>query len=337
MKASYRWLRALVPGLKASPAEVAERFTGGGLEVEGLHPYGESLDPIVVAAVRKVEPHPSRSGLKLVTVDRGEGNEQRVVCGASNVPPPGGLVVLAPLGTHLPAKGVTIGAREIAGVTSEGMLCSEAEMGLLPPGAGGDDGILVLAAGTAAPGTVFLKAVPAASDTIFEINPGANRADPLGHVGLARELAALYELPFTFPAPEAPTRVAQGQIDATATVTVEDFERCPHYGASAVIDVKVGPSPDWLRYRLSSLGVRPISNVVDVTNLVLFEFGHPIHAFDLDQVRGNAIVVRRARPGETLVTLDGVTRQLDPDDLLICDEASPVGLAGVMGGAGSEI
>jgi len=337
MKASYRWLRALVPGLSANPSEVADRLTRAGLEVEGLHAYGASLEPVVVASVRKVEPHPSRSGLKLVTVDRGEGHEQRVVCGASNVPAPGGLVVLAPLGTHLPAKGVTIAAREIAGVTSEGMLCSEGEMGLMPPGSGGDDGILVLASGTATPGTAFLKAVPAASDSIIEINVLANRPDVLGHVGLARELSALYELPFTFPAPQAPSRVAQGKIEAIASVTVEDYERCPHYGASAVIDVKVGPSPDWLRYRLSSLGVRPISNVVDVTNLVLFEFGHPIHAFDLDQVRGNAIIVRRARAGETLVTLDGVTRKLDPDDLLICDQGGPTGLAGVMGGQGSEI
>ena len=337
MKASYRWLRALVPKLSAPPSDVAERFTRAGLEIEGLHAYGASLEPIVVAAVRKVEPHPRRSGLTLVTVDRGEGNEQRVVCGASNVPAPGGLVVLAPLGTHLPAKGVTIGARDIAGVTSEGMLCSEAEMGLLPPGGGGDEGILVLPAGTAAPGTAFLRAVPAASDTIFEIGVVANRADVLGHVGLARELSAIYGLPFSFPEPEAPTRIAQAKIDTIATVTVEDFERCPHYGAAAVVEVKVGPSPDWLRYRLSSLGVRPISNVVDVTNLVLFEFGHPIHAFDLDQVGGHAIVVRRARRGETLVTLDGVTRKLDPDDLLICDRDNPVGLAGVMGGQGSEI
>src|SRR5687768_2155196 len=226
MKASYRWLRALVPRLSASPTEVAERFTRAGLEVEGLHPYGASLEPVVVAAVRKVEPHPRRSGLTLVTVDRGEGNEQRVVCGASNVPAPGGLVVLAPLGTHLPAKGVTIGAREIAGVTSEGMLCSEAEMGLLPQGAGGEDGILVLPADTAAPGVPFLRAVPAASDTIFEIGVVANRADVLGHVGLARELAAIYELPFSFPEPQAPRRVAPTKIDAVASVIVEDFERC---------------------------------------------------------------------------------------------------------------
>jgi len=337
MKASYRWLKALVSELKAPPKEIAERLTRAGLEVEAIHAYGAGLETLVVAAVRKIEPHPSRSGLRLVTVDRGEGHEQRVICGAPNVPDPGGLVALAPLGTHLPARGLTIGAREIGGVTSEGMLCSEAEMGLLAPGAGGDEGILVLDAGSAEPGTPFLKAVPAAGDTIFEISVTPNRPDALGHVGLAREVAALYGLPFGFPAPESPTRVLQGKIDGYARVTVEDFARCPHYGAAVVVDVKVGPSPAWLRYRLSSLGVRPISNVVDITNLVLFEFGHPIHAFDLDRVKGNTIIVRGARSGEKLKTLDGVVRDLDADDLVICDAEGPVALAGVMGGEGSEI
>src|SRR5262249_48047473 len=140
-----------------------------------------------------------------------------------------GLVALAPLGTHLPARGLTIGAREIGGVTSEGMLCSEAEMGLLPPGAGGDEGILVLDAGSAQPGTSFLKAAPAASDTIFEIGVTPNRPDALGHVGIAREVAALYGLPFGFPAPESPKRVIQGKVDAYAKVTVDDYARCPHY------------------------------------------------------------------------------------------------------------
>jgi phenylalanyl-tRNA synthetase beta chain len=335
MKASYRWLRALIPRLDAAPAEVAQRLTHAGLEVEGMHAYGAGLDPLVVVAVRKVEQHPSRSGLKLVTVDRG-GHEERVVCGAPNVPPPGGLVVLAPLGAHLVAKNMTVGSREIGGVKSEGMLCSEGEMGLSTPGAG-DDGILVLPEGTAEPGTPFLRAVPAASDTIFEIGVTPNRPDALGHVGVARDLAALYGLPFGFPEPQAPTRIVQGKVDAYAKVIVEDYERCPHYGAAVVVDVKIAPSPPWLRYRLSSLGVRPISNVVDITNLVLFEFGHPIHAFDLDRVRGHTIVVRRARPAEKLVTLDGVTRSLDSDDLVICDAEGPVALAGVMGGEGSEI
>jgi phenylalanyl-tRNA synthetase beta chain len=336
MKASYRWLRALVPRLEASPAEVADRLTRAGLEVEGFHGYGAGLESLVVAAVRKVEQHPGRSGLRLVTVDRG-GREERIVCGAPNVPLPGGLVVLAPLGTHLPACDMTIAARDIGGVKSEGMLCSEAEMGLLAPGAGGDEGILILPEGASQPGMPFLRAVPAASDTIFEIAVTANRPDALGHVGLGRDLAALYGLPFVFPEPEAPTRVIQGKVEGYASVRVEDFERCPHYGAAVVVDVNVAPSPNWLRYRLSSLGVRPISNVVDITNLVLFEFGHPIHAFDLDRVRGHSIIVRRARAGEKLVTLDGVSRVLDADDLVICDAEGPVALAGVMGGEGSEI
>src|SRR5262252_7007007 len=337
MKASYRWLRALVPGLEAVPPDVAERLTRAGLEVEGLHAYGAGLDPLVVAAVQKTEQHPTRSGLRLVTVDRGGGHQQRIVCGAPNVPDPGGLVVLAPLGTHLPAVSMTIAPRDIGGVTSEGMLCSEAEMGLAAQGAG-HEGILILPPGSAAPGTAFLKAVPAASDSIFEIGVTPNRPDALGHVGLARELAALYGLPFTFPSPTAPGRIVpQGKIESYARVTVEDGERCPHYGAAAVVDVQVRPSPDWLRYRLASLGVRPISNVVDITNLVLLEFGHPIHAFDLDRVAGQHIIVRRARAGEKLVTLDGAEQTLDPDDLVICDERGPVALAGVMGGEGSEI
>jgi phenylalanyl-tRNA synthetase beta chain len=335
MKASYRWLRALVPALSVSPKDAAERLTRAGLEVEGLAPYGAGLEPVVVAQVRKIEPHPSRSGLRLVTVDRGGGAEQRIVCGAPNVPDPGGLVVLAPLGTRLPAANMTIAPREIGGVKSEGMLCSEAEMGLVVGGK--DEGILVLPAKTSEPGTPLVKAVPAVSDTILELSVTPNRPDALGHVGLARELAALYELPFAFPEPQSPARVVPGKIEAYAKVVVEDFERCPHYGAAVVVDVTVAPSPAWLRYRLASLGVRPISNVVDITNLVLFEFGHPMHAFDLDRVRGQLIEVRRARAGEKLLTLDGITRELDHDDLVICDGEGPVALAGIMGGGSSEI
>ncbi len=333
MKASYRWIRALVPGLDASPHDLAERFTRAGLEVEAVHPFGQGLEPIVVAAVRHVEPHPTRAALRLVTVDCGGGREMRVVCGAPNVPPPGGLVALAPLGTHLPAKGLTLTARDIGGIVSEGMLCSESEMGL------GDDhdGILVLPAGTATPGTPLVTAVPAVQDSIFEIGVTPNRPDALGHIGLAREAAALYGLPWAAPSPEAPGRVAQGTIGDLARVVVDDFERCPHYGAAAVVDVTIAKSPAWLRYRLTSLGVRPISNVVDVTNLVLLEFGHPMHAFDLDKVRGGRIEVRRARAGERLLTLDGVDRALDADDLVICDGEGPVALAGVMGGGTSEI
>jgi phenylalanyl-tRNA synthetase beta chain len=335
MKASYRWLRALVPGLSASPRELAERFTSAGLEVEALEEYGAGTDQVVVAQVRKVEPHPSRDKLRLVTVDRG-GAEQRVVCGAPNVPEPGGLVAFAPLGSHLPAVDMTLAPRDIGGVRSEGMLCSEIELGLVG-GGGADPGIIVLARDLAKPGTPLRQAAPAVSDWVLDIGVTPNRPDALGHVGLAGVAAALFDLPFGYPSPVAPSRIAQGNIDKLAQVTIEDTERCATYGAAAVVDVRIGPSPDWVRYRLESLGIRGISNVVDVTNLVLLEFGHPMHAFDLELVRGARIIVRRARASETLTTLDGQQRKLDQDDLVIADAEGAVALAGVMGGASSEI
>ena len=330
MKASYRWLRELVPQLQASPKELAERLTAAGLEIEGVIEYGAAADACVVAKVVSMRPHPTKSGLRLVTVDRG-GAQQELVCGAPNVPEAGGLVVLAPLGTHLPAKNVTIGKRSIAGVESEGMLCSEDELGL------GDDhdGIIILPAGTAEPGTKLSQAVPAMRDTVFEINVTANRPDALGHIGLAREIAALYEFPFQVPSPSTAAGTSTATRDLV-TIVVEDSERCPHYGAAGVVDIAIAPSPS-TRYRLQALGVRSISNVVDVTNVVMLAWGHPMHAFDLDRVRGARIVVRRAKDGEKLTTLDGVERTLVADDLLICDGEGPVALAGIMGGASSEI
>jgi phenylalanyl-tRNA synthetase beta chain len=330
MKASYRWLKELLPGLTASPRDLADKLTGSGLEVEAMSEYGAATENVVVARVTGVRPHPTKSGLRLVTVDRG-GGTQEVVCGAPNVPDPGGLVVLAPLGTHLPAKGLTIGKRAIGGVESEGMLCSEDELGL------GDDhdGIIVLPSGD--PGTPLVKAVPSSRDTVLEIGLTPNRPDGLGHIGLAREIAALYAVPFSWPAAGELGRVADVACKDLVTIAVEDAERCPHYGAAAAIDLKIGPSPDWARHRLQALGVRSISNVVDITNLVMLEYGHPMHAFDLDRVHDARIVVRRAKEGERLKTLDGVERVLVADDLVICDGSGPDGLAGVMGGASSEI
>ncbi len=332
MKASVRWLRELCPELPDDAAAIATRLTAAGLEVEGTEAFGLGAETCFVARVVSTRPHPSRTGLRLVTVDRGTSQEE-VVCGAPNVPEPGGLVVLAPLGAHLPARGMTIEKRTIAGVPSEGMLCSEAELGL------GDDasGILVLPAGTAQPGASFVHAFPAARDTVFEIGLTPNRPDGLGHLGLAREAAALFGLVFSPPASAPPARVRDEELSGVVSVTIEDAERCPHYGAAALSDAKVAPSPLDLRWRLASLGVRPISNLVDVTNLVMLETGHPLHAFDLDKVRGAKIVVRRATEGEKLVTLDGVERTLTADDLVICDGTGPVGLAGVMGGGNSEV
>lgn len=332
MKASFRWLRELCPQLPDDPAAVAARLTSAGLEVEGSSAFGLGAEACVVACVVSARPHPSRSGLRLVTVDRG-GAQQEVVCGAPNVPEAGGLVVLAPLGAHLPAKGMTIEKRTIAGVASEGMLCSEAELGLSDDG----EGILVLPPKLAAPGAPLVKVLPAARDTILEIGLTPNRPDGLGHIGLAREAAALFEVPFVTPQPGEPAQIRDESLASFISVTIEDAERCPHFGAAVCLDARVGPSPLDVRWRLASLGVRSISNLVDVSNLVMLESGHPLHAFDLDKVRGKAIVVRRATEGEKLVTLDGVERTLAADDLVVCDAEGPVGLAGVMGGGNSEI
>ena len=302
MKASLRWLRELCPALPDDANAIAARFTAAGLEVEGVHAFGLGTEACVVASLVATRPHPSRSGLRLVTVERG-GGQQEVVCGAPNLPDPGGLVVLAPLGTHLPAKAMTVEARAIAGVTSEGMLCSEAELGL------GDDsdGILVLPPRSALPGTALSQAWPAARDTVLEIALTPNRPDGLGHVGLAREAAALFAVPFVLP-PAGPDQAPSGRDGSEAArgedlakyvkVTIDDGERCPHYGAAVSLDVTVAPSPLAVRWRLAALGMRSISNVVDVTNLVMLELGHPMHAFDLERERGATIVVRRAVQGE---------------------------------------
>jgi phenylalanyl-tRNA synthetase beta chain len=344
MKASLRWLRELCPELPDDVNALAARLTGAGLEVEGLQPYGLAAEACVVASVVSVRAHPSRAGLSLVTVDRGapkpESNAQaprgphlEVVCGAPNVPNAGGFVVLAPVGAHLPAKGLTVEPRSIGGVTSEGMLCSEAELGLSDEA----DGILVLPSSTAMPGISLAAGLPSTRDSILELSITPNRGDALGHVGLAREAAALFDVPFAVPAATLPELDSDRARADPVSVSIEDAERCPHYGAAVLAGAKVDRSPLEVRFRLSALGVRPISNVVDVTNLIMLEFGHPMHAFDLDKVPAARIVVRRARDGEKLVTLDGVERVLSTDDLVICDEDGPVALAGVMGGGKSEI
>jgi phenylalanyl-tRNA synthetase beta chain len=331
MRVSYNWIRELLPQLTLSPAEVAERLGAAGIAVDGMHSRGAALSQVLVARVVRVEPHPKRSGLRLVTVDHGKGS-QTVVCGAANVPEPGGLVALAPLGATLPGLPGPLAAREIGGVPSEGMLVSEEELGL----ASTSEGILVAPDLAGEPGTTLADLFPSAVDTVFELDITPNRADALSHVGIARDLAAILRLE---PREEEEIAEHPPSPELAGLVSVEnrDFERCPHYGAGAVLDVTVRPSPAWLRWRLESLGVRAISNVVDLTNLILMEYGQPMHAFDLDRVRGGRIVVRRAAAGEPFSTLDGVARALDADDLVIADGEGPTALAGVMGGLDSEI
>lgn len=350
MRASYKWLKELCP-LEATPEQVAERFTAIGLEVEGQKVYGD-LPNVVIAEVRGKRPHPSRDKLTLVRVFDGAG-EQEVVCGAPNVPEPGARVLLAKNGAKLP-NGMVIAERKVAGVVSNGMLCGESELDIGPEA----DGIVVLPTDFPAKlGTPVSEALDLA-DVVFEIGLTPNRPDCLGHVGLARELSAVFGLPLRHPEAKAPAKLRQPVAERDAGVRsvalfvgarpgaspaprfglqVDDAARCPRYAAATIDGVQVGLSPFWLRYRLHVLGLRPINNVVDATNLVLVEYGYPTHAFDRALLKGSRIHVRTARAGEQMQTLDGVTRALGADDLLICDAARPVAVAGVMGGEESGV
>lgn len=330
MRISVGWLKQLVSGLNLSAAELGERLTASGLELEAIEQIGVGLEAVRVAEVKHIAPHPSREKLRLVTVSLGD-KEQTVVCGASNVPDPGGLVALAGIGTYLPAVDMTLEPRPIGGIVSEGMLCSEKELGLAEE----SEGILILPPGLK-PGTPLPEALPECQDWILEVGITPNRPDALGHIGVAREVAALLRCEWALPSP-GDVKPAAGTLDDLIRVENQDLERCPHYGARVVKGVKIGPSPLWLRWRLNALGIRPISNVVDITNLLLMEFGQPMHAFDLSLVRGGQIIIRRAKDKEPFETLDGVARELSDDDLVICDAQGPVALAGVMGGANTEI
>jgi len=333
MRVSLRWLRELLPEIPKDPKLVGETLTSVGLAVDAVHDFATRLQPMQVAEVREVDKHPKRDQLRLVTVDRGQGTLQRVVCGAPNVPDPGGLVWLAPLGTLLPGMDQPLDAREIGGIKSEGMLCSEVELGL----ADKSDGIFVMPPGTCKPGTPVIEALPELDDVVFDIDVTPNRPDALSHLGVARDLAARLGVPFKVPDPDLVLPVAETSIDDLVNVIVQDGERCPIYGAAAALDVKIAPAPDFMRWRLHRLGIRPISNVVDITNWILLLFGHPTHAFDYARLRGKKIVVRRAAEGEKFFTLDGVERELTSDDLMIADAEGATALAGVMGGLHSEI
>jgi phenylalanyl-tRNA synthetase beta chain len=360
MRASCNWLRE-IGGLDASAAEMAERLTRAGIEVEAIETIGASLDRVFVAEVRAKRPHPGRDKLALVSVFDGKGLRE-VVCGAPNVPEPGARVLLADLGAALPG-GLRIEAREVGGIRSEGMLASERELGI------GDDheGILVLGEDDAGkPGALATEALRLRDD-VLHLSLTPNRADCQGHLGLARELSVLFGVPFAprlalLPSrllstmPEAPsgtrpltvlestdsgeTANLVAPVDGVPLVVpirITAPDRCARYVGTVLQRARVGPSPFWLRHRLHKLGQRAIDRVVDVTNLVLLELGHPIHAFDLDRLEGQRIDVRLAREGETIALLDGTERKLTTDDLVIADARRPVALAGVMGGADSAV
>lgn len=326
MKISVKWLKDYV-ALPAAVEELARKLTAVGLEIEGLERPGEALRGVVVAQIQQSVQHPNADKLSVTQVDLGGPEKLQVVCGAKNFKV-GDKVPLATLGTKLP-NGVEIKQAPLRGVDSFGMLCSAKELGLSEESSG-----LLILPPELEPGTPIAEAL-GVDDVVLEVNVTPNRPDALSHLGVAREVAVATGAPLRLPEP----RLAESGEPASSKVKVrvEDAVRCPRYTARVIENVKIGPSPQWLQDRLKACGVRPISNVVDVTNFVLLEYGQPLHAFDLDKVAGQEIIVRTARPGEKMTTLDGKQRALDAEDLLICDRDRAQALAGVMGGADSEV
>jgi len=329
MKVPLSWLCDFAP-FDAPPSDLASALSGLGLVVEGVETFGEGLGEVVVARVLATRAHPNADKVQVIDVDAGDGAELQIVCGAFNFAA-GDLVPLAPVGSRLPG-GMQIGRRNVRGQWSNGMLCSGTELGL----SSDNDGIMLLDPGLA-PGTPLSEALGLVADVVFDVDVTPNRPDALSVAGVARDLAAHLGLPFSIPDPPA---LAGTGADGghPVTVVVESSDLCPQFTATVLTGVTIGASPQWLARRLTLAGMRPISNLVDVSNYVMLELGQPTHPYDLDRLPGRGFLVRRARDGETLVTLDGVERTLGPDDCLICDaEGTGVGVAAIMGGASSEI
>lgn len=325
MLLSLSWLREFTP-YEGTAEALGDRLTMLGLELEAIHKPFAALDAILVGHVVECVPHPDSDHMHCCKVDVGQGELLDIVCGAPNVSQ-GQKVAVATVGTTLP-DGLTIKKAKLRGQPSFGMICSEREMGL------SDDhsGILVLPETTQV--GARLTDVLKLDTEILDLSITPNRADCLSVLGLARETAMAFNLPLTIP----PVELVVGDAPAVdVPIEIRDPELCWLYAGRVISDLRVGPSPMHVRHRLKAVGVRPISNIVDVTNYILFECGQPLHSFDLDRLAGGRIVVKAAREGETFVTLDGTERTLTARDLTICDAEKPVALAGVMGGLNSEI
>jgi phenylalanyl-tRNA synthetase beta chain len=327
MRVPLSWLREYVD-VELSPSELAEQLTLRGMEVSAIEIGGADWTDVVVGRLLSVDRHPNADKLWLTSVEVGDGEPLRIVCGADNIAP-GDLVPVARVGAVLPG-GRRIERSKIRGVESQGMLCSPIELGL-----GEDaDGILILGTGNEHPIGADLAAI--VGEVVLDVDVKPNRGDALSMIGLAREVAAFSGGKLRLPdasVSEDRTLVA-GEL---TSVAIQDPEGCPRFTARWFEGVANGPSPDWMRSRLLAAGMRPISAVVDVTNYVMHELGQPMHAYDADTVPGGRIVVRRGRPGERLVTIDHEERVLDERMLVIADEGRAIGLAGIMGGADTEV
>ncbi|MGE5354269.1 MAG: phenylalanine--tRNA ligase subunit beta [Acidobacteriota bacterium] len=327
MKISLNWLKDYVDLEGIASSEIIDKLTISGLEVEDVEEKGSEFDNIVVGYVKEKKKHPNADKLSVCTVSTG-AEEFNVVCGAPNVEA-GQKVAFAKIGAVVPEGGFKITKAKLRGEVSMGMICSEKELGL------SDDhsGIMVLDE-SLEPGTPLKEAL-GLDDTVIEVAITPNRPDALSHIGVARDLAAIFNRKVKLP--EVKVTEAGERIEKYASVEVQDAEGCPRYTARVIRNVSVKESPSWLKKKLTSVGLRPINNIVDITNFILHELGQPLHAFDLDRLQGQKIVVRRASDGETFTTLDSKERKLTANDLMICDAEKPVAIAGVMGGENSEV
>lgn len=333
MNLPMSWLKDFTDIGDVSTREYEHALTMTGSKVEGTEFLGKDIENVVVAKVLECVDHPDSDHLHVCKVDAGTGEELQIVCGAPNVR--AGIKVPAALSGAILPGGVKIKKGKLRGVESNGMLCSHDELGLTDADLGYEPeyGILVLdddlEVGT------DIRDVFGLNENVVEFEITSNRPDCFSIIGLARETAVTFDKPFAVKKPEY--KENDEDINDTVSVEVKDSEKCLRYSAKMIKNVKIGPSPKWMRERLHAAGVRAINNIVDITNYVLLEYGQPMHAFDLRDLAGNKIVVRCANDGEVIKTLDEVDRKLDSNSLVICDSEKAVAIAGVMGGFNSEV
>jgi len=342
MKISYNWLKNYVD-TEAAPEEVAKILTSAGLEVEGIEEVEEipgGLAGVVVGEVLECGKHPNADKLSITKVCIGDGEPLQIVCGAPNVAA-GQRVLVATIGTKLSfsdGSEVTIKRNKIRGVESFGMICSEDELGL----GTSHEGIMVLEGG-AVIGRTAKEHLKLNSDTIFEIGLTPNRIDAASHIGVARDLYASLRymgdgnIKFTLPDISAFDSLDRSPAPRPVDIKIDATDGAPRYSGLTFGSIEIKPSPDWMQSYLRGVGLRPINNVVDITNFILHEMGQPLHAFDYDKIAGATVVVRRAAEGERFVTLDGVERKMSQEDLMICDTEKPMCLAGIFGGESSGV
>ena len=342
MNTSMSWIKAYVPDLDCTDQEYLDRMTMTGTKVETFERLDKNLKDIYVGQILSIEKHPDADKLIVCQVDLGDKKLQ-IVTGAPNVSVgdkvpvvvDGGKVAGGHDGSPLPEDGITIKNGKLRGVDSFGMMCSIEELGSsremypLAP----ENGIYIFPEDTKV-GADAIE-VLGLHDSVFEYEITSNRVDCYSVLGIAREAAATFEKPFV--APEIKVKGSGENVNDLVSVSVEDKDLCTRYVSRVVKNIRIAPSPEWMQRRLASCGIRPINNIVDITNYVMEEFGQPMHAFDLDTIAGHKIIVKRAKDGDKFMTLDGQERELDSDMLMINDAEKAIGIAGIMGGENSKI